>query len=442
MLAACYHTRELLHAQDSHQWGVADQSAWRGLYGCTAGLVGMGSNGKMLANRLLALGMRLISWDRTYQEGFDDVEQLLSSDPDSLTDLVSRSDFICLNLALTDQTYHLFDRALFAHVKPGAVLVNMARGALVDTSALMDALDRGILSCAGLDVFEQEPLPADHPLWDYKNVYITPHVTPQVPDRTGKLHRDIERECAPLPRRGTPSEPGGSQGCLSCAIERLEGIHDGSRNAGSCLIPISNTRIIPLICGRTVSYADRAAAQNQRRYAASCRADPRHRKACRPARRFLPGSSRHAPWARGQKRPAHSGAGHSRHVGPQYSLDDEAQAKLIYYAEHHDDHIGMDADAILAAGKDTDPALYRNLLYLKIADSIAHVPVSLMLQRIDACRKALFLYVETSIPKNVAACRQKSQDAEVKMCYHVRCKKRKLSITSPQLAHSSPQLVT
>ena len=70
MLAACYHTREQLHAQDSHQWGVADQSAWRGLYGRTAGLVGMGSNGKMLANRLLALGMRLISWDRTYQEGF------------------------------------------------------------------------------------------------------------------------------------------------------------------------------------------------------------------------------------------------------------------------------------------------------------------------------------------------------------------------------------
>ena len=49
----------------------------------------------------------------------------------------------------------------------------------------MDALDRGILSCAGLDVFEQEPLPADHPLWDYKNAYITPYVTPQVPDRTG-----------------------------------------------------------------------------------------------------------------------------------------------------------------------------------------------------------------------------------------------------------------
>ena len=63
MLAACYHTRELLHAQDSHQWGVADQSAWHGLYGRTAGLVGMGNNGKMLANRLRALGMRFYAFN-------------------------------------------------------------------------------------------------------------------------------------------------------------------------------------------------------------------------------------------------------------------------------------------------------------------------------------------------------------------------------------------
>ncbi|MBR1607538.1 MAG: HD domain-containing protein [Clostridia bacterium] len=70
-------------------------------------------------------------------------------------------------------------------------------------------------------------------------------------------------------------------------------------------------------------------------------------------------------------------------------LDDEAQARLIYYAGHHDDHIGMDADAILAAGKDTDPALYGNLLHLEIADSMAHAPVPLMLMRIAACREVL-----------------------------------------------------
>jgi hypothetical protein len=78
------------------------------------------------------------------------------------------------------------------------------------------------------------------------------------------------------------------------------------------------------------------------------------------------------------------------------SLDAQVQARLIYYAGHHDDHIGMNADAILAAGKDTDPALYRNLLYLEIADSIAHAPVPLMLKRIAACREALSFYVEAS----------------------------------------------
>ena len=192
MLAACYHTRELIKAQDSHHWGVPGQNTWRGLYGRTAGLVGMGNNGKMLAERLHAMGMQLISWDRAYQDGFDYVEQLISSESDALENLVSRSDFICLNLALTDHTYHLFDRVMFTHVKPGAVLVNMSRGALVDTAALMEALDQGILSCAGLDVFEEEPLPAEHPLWNYKNVYITPHVTPQVPDRTGKCIEILE----------------------------------------------------------------------------------------------------------------------------------------------------------------------------------------------------------------------------------------------------------
>ena len=77
-------------------------------------------------------------------------------------------------------------------------------------------------------------------------------------------------------------------------------------------------------------------------------------------------------------------------------LDAAAQARLIYYAGHHDNHIGMDADAILAAGKDTDPALYRNLLYLEIADSIAHAPVPLMLKRIDACKEVLSFYAEAS----------------------------------------------
>lgn len=187
MLNACYHTRELLEAQDAHQWGVKGQDSWRGLFGRTAGIIGMGNNGRMLAERLHAFGMNIISYDRYHLEGFDYIQRKLdASTGDMLDPLFAESDFIILCLALTDETYHMIDKKAFAKMKPGAVLVNMARGGLVCTEDMMDALNSGKLSCAGLDVFEQEPLPADHPLWDYRNVYITPHVTPQVPHRAGR----------------------------------------------------------------------------------------------------------------------------------------------------------------------------------------------------------------------------------------------------------------
>lgn len=201
MLAACYHTRELLAAQDACQWSVPGQNEWRGLFGRTAGILGMGHNGRMLADRLHAMGMRILTWDRSRVEGYDFARQLVSSEGDSPDELLAQSDFLCLNLALTDQTYHFFDRARFAKVKRGAVLVNMARGALVDTQALMEALDEGILSCAGLDVFEQEPLPPEHPLWKRRDVYITPHCTPQVPHRAGRCLEVIAENAARY-RRG------------------------------------------------------------------------------------------------------------------------------------------------------------------------------------------------------------------------------------------------
>ena len=77
-------------------------------------------------------------------------------------------------------------------------------------------------------------------------------------------------------------------------------------------------------------------------------------------------------------------------------IDDKSQERLIYYVEHHDDHIGMNVDMIIAAGKNMDPALYCNLLYLEIGDSIAHAPVPLMLQRIAACKEAISFYSKST----------------------------------------------
>lgn len=106
-------------------------------------------------------------------------------------------------MALTNDTYHMMDAEKFARVKPGAFLVNMSRGGVVCTEDMVRALESGQLGGAGLDVFEEQPLPADHPLWRMPNVYITPHCTPQVPHRAGRSI-EIIRENA---RRFEAGEP-------------------------------------------------------------------------------------------------------------------------------------------------------------------------------------------------------------------------------------------
>ena len=184
MLQGCYHTKELLEAQEKGQWGVEGMNTWRGLYGRTAGIVGLGNNGKQLASRLHALGMNIISYNLNEVPGFDYIERQLTIEKgDTIEPLLRESDFIILTIALTDQTYHMINKETLAMVKKGAFLVNMARGGVVCTEDLIEALNDGTLSGAGLDVFEEQPLSPESPLWRMKNVYITPHSTPQVPDR-------------------------------------------------------------------------------------------------------------------------------------------------------------------------------------------------------------------------------------------------------------------
>ena len=184
MLQSCYHTKELLAAQEECRWGVEGSESWRGLYGRTAGIIGMGNSGRQLAERLHAMGMRIISYNRSPVQGLDYIEKKLCAQKgDTPEQLLRESDFIVLTIALTDETFHMMNKETFAQVKPGAFLVNMARGSLVCTEDLIEAINSGTLSGAGLDVFEEQPLSPDSPLWHMPNVYITPHCTPQVPDR-------------------------------------------------------------------------------------------------------------------------------------------------------------------------------------------------------------------------------------------------------------------
>jgi hypothetical protein len=90
-------------------------------------------------------------------------------------------------LELNDSTYHMIGEEQFKAMKDSAYLINMGRGALVDEPVMIEALKNGVIAGAGLDTFEQEPLPADSPLWDLPNVLITPHVTPQLPDREERM---------------------------------------------------------------------------------------------------------------------------------------------------------------------------------------------------------------------------------------------------------------
>ena len=213
MFQHCYHTKELLKAQENCQWGVEGSDRWRGLYGRTAGIIGMGNNGRLLADRLHAFGMNIIAYNRSPIEGLDYISRkLCGKNGDTIEPLLKESDFIILSLALTDETYHILNKETFKLVKKGAFLVNMGRGGLIATEDMIEALEDGTLGGAGLDVFEEQPLSPESPLWKMPTVYITPHCTPQVPDRqaaTIEIIRENARRFEndePLKNLMTPSD--------------------------------------------------------------------------------------------------------------------------------------------------------------------------------------------------------------------------------------------
>ncbi len=154
--------------------------------GRTVGLVGYGEVGRRVAPVLAALGARVI-----YTATSPKAEAV--ADWRELEALLAESDVISLHLPLTGETENVIDEAAIAAMKPGAVLVNTARGGLVDQAALHHALTNGRLRAAGLDVFAEEPVAADNPLLSLENVALMPHVawlTPETFDRS--IHIAVE----------------------------------------------------------------------------------------------------------------------------------------------------------------------------------------------------------------------------------------------------------
>jgi phosphoglycerate dehydrogenase-like enzyme len=162
----------VLTDQRRHHW---ERFALDTLPGKTLGIVGFGQVGRAIARLARAAGLRVVAVRRTAGtlSGSPDVDAIYP--PAGLRTLLHESDYVALIVPLTTETAGLLGKADLAAMKPGAILINVGRGQLVDEAALVDALRSGHLGGAALDVFATEPLPDASPLWDLPNVLVTPH---------------------------------------------------------------------------------------------------------------------------------------------------------------------------------------------------------------------------------------------------------------------------
>ena len=222
MFALAKRVPDALRYQQQHVWGQEQISYGHPhpseLAGSTLGLIGYGAIGAEIVRRAVGLEMRVLvvrqhpekennalpsraraadaatSLTTSFAPG---VEGLLSDAEifgvDRLDDVIPQSDFLVLAAPVTEKTGHFVNAERLARMKPTAYIINIARGALIDEAALIDALRNRRIGGAGLDVFDHEPLPADSPLWDLDNVLITPH-TAATSDHMWERHYALIKE--------------------------------------------------------------------------------------------------------------------------------------------------------------------------------------------------------------------------------------------------------
>lgn len=184
-------------------WAIAKQVTWymdsmrAGLWtkmdgvflaGKTVGIIGTGNIGAEMARLCRAVGMNVIAWtfnpsdERAARLGVEFVE---------FPELLARSDVISIHIQQTPESYHMIGEPELAMMKAGALLVNVARGPIVDEVALVNALNSGHLGGAALDVFEEEPLPENHPLLDCEHAILTPHIADMTPEGLDLLNQGV-----------------------------------------------------------------------------------------------------------------------------------------------------------------------------------------------------------------------------------------------------------
>ena len=162
------------HATSAGDWGLAvPLGQMRALARLTVGIVGLGRIGQAVAKRLAGFGCRLLAFDPAIPA--DEIAQA-GAEPASLDDLLGNSDLVSLHCPSNEKTRWLINESSIAKMKPGAILINVGRGDLVDPDALVAALGQGRISAVGLDVFSPEPIPADHPILRMENVIVGSHI--------------------------------------------------------------------------------------------------------------------------------------------------------------------------------------------------------------------------------------------------------------------------
>ncbi len=173
LLALARRLPEFWQNQSRRLWNRKTETPVASLEGRTIAVVGFGSIGREVALRAKAFGMRVLGVRRT------PTSDALADEMFAMDDMehaLAQADAVVISLPLNDETSNIFNSRTLAACKSGAWVVNVGRGGLIDTQALVDALHSGHIGGAGLDVTEPEPLPTDHPLWTAPNVLITPHV--------------------------------------------------------------------------------------------------------------------------------------------------------------------------------------------------------------------------------------------------------------------------
>ncbi len=204
LLSASRRVAELDQAVRSGEWITKDEMDFYGsnLHHQTLGIVGMGRIGEKIARRAaLGFDMKVLYHNRTAKP---DVEKELGVQYVPFETLLADSDFVVLVTPLTKDTYHLMNRKAFQQMKESAFFINVSRGQTVDEAALVEALKNGEIKGAGLDVFQTEPIEADHPLLALKNVTLLPHIGSAVFETRLDMAKLAVQNVATFLNGGTP----------------------------------------------------------------------------------------------------------------------------------------------------------------------------------------------------------------------------------------------